>query len=91
MDLRRLFFLSNVSNQTVKLLVKVRFPQNKLVMGVPFYGTTGTAGEQVTYYDLINKVICFNTSVDEWMYNGERTIPPIVRLQFAAYTVCVRE
>lgn len=51
--------------------VKYGIPQNKLVMGVPFYGTTGTAGEQVAYYDLINKGNLTNTSVDEWMYNGK--------------------
>ena len=51
--------------------VEYGIPQNKLVMGVPFYGTTGTAGEQVAYYDLINKGNLTNTSVDEWMYNGK--------------------
>ena len=51
--------------------VEYGIPQNKLVMGVPFYGTTGTAGEQVAYCDLINKGNLTNTSVDEWMYNGK--------------------
>ena len=62
--------------------VEYGIPQNKLVMGVPFYGTTGTAGEI--------KVILLTLL---WM-NGcimERTIHSIVRIQFAKkHSMCVR-
>lgn len=57
-----------------KAAVDYGIPQNKLVMGVPFYGTTGTAGEQAAYYDLIHNGNLNNTSVDEWTYNGKNYV-----------------
>ncbi len=50
--------------------VEYGIPQGKLVMGVPFYGTTGKAGQQAAYYDLVNNGKLTNTTIDEWTYNG---------------------
>lgn len=49
-------------------------PQEKLVMGVPFYGTTGNAGEQVAYFDLVGKGNLTNTTVDQFTYEGKTYI-----------------
>lgn len=54
-----------------KAAVEYGIPQDKLVMGVPFYGTTGTAGEQAAYFDLVGKGNLTNTSADQWSYDGK--------------------
>ena len=54
-----------------KAAVDYGIPQDKLVMGVPFYGTTGTAGEQAAYFDLVGKGNLTNTSADTWSYEGK--------------------
>ena len=54
-----------------KAVVDYGIPQDKLVMGVPFYGTTGTAGEQAAYFDLVGKGNLTNTSADTWSYEGK--------------------
>lgn len=46
-------------------------PQNKLIMGLPFFGTTGVAGEQVGYRDLVSANPNLNFDTDQVMYNGK--------------------
>ena len=45
-------------------------PADKLVLGVPFIGTTGVNGEQVSYSDFINGGLS-DVALDEFTYNGK--------------------
>lgn len=49
-------------------------PASKLLMGVPFYGTTGKAGEQVAYCDLINDGGYSSTFADEYDFKGKHYV-----------------
>lgn len=51
--------------------VEYGIPQKKLVMGVPFYGTTGMSGEQVAYWNLVNEGFITSTSEDQCTYKGK--------------------
>lgn len=46
-------------------------PKAKLIMGLPFFGTTGVAGEQVGYKDIITANPSISFSADQATYNGK--------------------
>lgn len=61
-------------------------PKKKLIMGVPFFGTTGKAGEQIGYFDMVTEGGLTDPSLDqiaytdkvgitkEYVFNGQNTI-----------------
>lgn len=46
-------------------------PKAKLIMGLPFFGTTGVAGEQVGYRDIITANPTISFAADQATYNGK--------------------
>ncbi|MNX18339.1 Glycosyl hydrolases family 18 [compost metagenome] len=46
-------------------------PKAKLIMGLPFFGTTGVAGEQVGYRDIITANPTISLAADQATYNGK--------------------
>ena len=54
-----------------EMAVEYGIPADKLVLGVPFIGTTGVSGEQVSYYDLVNQGGLKDITLDEFTYNGK--------------------
>lgn len=53
-----------------EMAVAYGIPADKLVLGVPFIGTTGVSGEQVSYSDLIKGGLT-DVALDEFEYNGK--------------------
>lgn len=53
-----------------EMAVEYGIPADKLVLGVPFIGTTGVNGEQVSYSDFINGGLS-DVALDEFTYNGK--------------------
>lgn len=61
-------------------------PKKKLIMGVPFFGTAGKAGEQIGYFDMVTEGGLTDPSLDqitytdkmgitkEYVFNGQNTI-----------------
>ncbi|MCA5004029.1 glycosyl hydrolase family 18 protein [Sphingobacterium bovistauri] len=46
-------------------------PKSKLIMGLPFFATTGVAGEQIGYRDIVSANPNLNFGVDQIMFNGK--------------------
>lgn len=48
-------------------------PKKKLIMGVPFFGTAGKAGEQIGYFDMVTKGGLTDPSLDQITYTDGKT------------------
>lgn len=68
--------------EDAKAAIDYGIPKKKLIMGVPFFGTTGKSGEQVGYFDMVNNSGLTDPSLDEmtytdgktYVFNGQNTI-----------------
>ena len=57
-----------------KAAIDYGIPADKLVMGVPFIGTTGMAGEQVGYRDFVTQGGLTDPALDQITYNGKNYV-----------------
>lgn len=64
-------------------------PKSKLIMGLPFFGTTGVAGEQVGYNELIAANPTISFAADQVVYNGKNyTFNGVSTIKEKAAYVC---
>ncbi len=57
--------------EAAQAAVAYGIPKDKLIMGLPFFGTTGVAGEQVGYRDFVSANPNLNFNIDQVTYNGK--------------------
>lgn len=67
-------------------------PKNKLVMGLPFFATTGVSGEQIGYRDIIAVNPNLDFDIDEILFNNKNyTFNGVTTIQKKAEYVCMND